>query len=266
MNWLVRILHKLGNRLSPKYGWFGNYKTWEEANAQCTGYDSSLILEKIKAAALKVKNGEKPYERDGVLFDKTEYSIPLQELIAKAAAENNGTVKVADFGGSLGSSYYQNKPQLDALQDVKWGVIEQSNFVSTGKKYFENGTLRFFYTIEEFTGQLGTPDILLISSTLQYIEEPYQLLDELIQAGAKYIIIENTAFNNKPYNRITIQKVPPQIYTASYPCWLLNYEEVKLSLSRRYTVLQEYTNELFIYVEGKKTPYRGLVLKLKDTE
>lgn len=260
----LQLLHKLRNRFFPKYGWFGNYKTWEEAKEKCTGYDSSLILEKIRSAALTVKNGEKPFERDGFLFDHIEYSVPLQQLIATAAAEKNGVLTIADFGGSLGSSYYQNKEQLDKLASVKWGVIEQPNFVSMGKKDFETGALRFFYNIKEFTAQLGAPDILLISSTLQYIEEPYLLLDELMNAGARYIIIENTAFNSKPFNRITIQKVPPQIYTASYPCWLLDYGQLKKALSQHYTILQEYTNDLVIYVEGKETPYKGLTAKLKE--
>ena len=46
-------------RMRPKkYGWFGNYSNWKEALAQCSGYDSDEILERVKAATLKVKNGE----------------------------------------------------------------------------------------------------------------------------------------------------------------------------------------------------------------
>jgi putative methyltransferase (TIGR04325 family) len=38
-----------------------------------------------------------------------------------------------DFGGSLGSSYFQNKKFLDALRLVEWNVVEQENFVATGE-------------------------------------------------------------------------------------------------------------------------------------
>jgi hypothetical protein len=36
----------------------GDYATWEEAAAQCVGYDSTSILSKVLDATLLVKRGE----------------------------------------------------------------------------------------------------------------------------------------------------------------------------------------------------------------
>jgi putative methyltransferase (TIGR04325 family) len=264
MSILNTIKQRIKRRLFPKYGWFGNYATWQEAQQKCTGYDSSLILEKVKDAAIKVKNGTIAYERDGVAFDTIQYSYPLVNLIKKVAAENNQSVKIADFGGSLGSSYFQNREILAPLQQVSWSIIEQANFVKAGVSYLQDDRLKFYFTIDESIATEGTPDILLISSTIQYIEEPYALLKELISKKIKYLIIENTPFNYRSGNRITIQKVPPEIYTASYPCWFLDYTQVKNELSSQYEMLSEYTNELYIYLDHKKIPYRGLIMKLKN--
>ncbi len=75
----------------PKlYGWFGNYAIWDEAKKQCTGYDTTSILEKVKQAILKVKNGEAAYERDSVIFDTIEYSEPLLNIFKSITKENNG--------------------------------------------------------------------------------------------------------------------------------------------------------------------------------
>lgn len=52
----------------------GYYNSWIEAVAASTGYDTDLILEKTKAALLKVKNGEAIYERDSVLFNEIQYT------------------------------------------------------------------------------------------------------------------------------------------------------------------------------------------------
>ena len=57
------------------YGWYGNYKSWEEATKRSIGYDDVQILNKVKDALMKVKNGEAIYERDSVLFDKIRYSF-----------------------------------------------------------------------------------------------------------------------------------------------------------------------------------------------
>ena len=59
-----------------------------------------------------------------------------------------GVLSVLDFGGSLGSTYYQNKKFLDSLDDVSWNIVEQKHFVDAGKEDFEDERLRFSYDIE----------------------------------------------------------------------------------------------------------------------
>ena len=98
--------------------WSGNYTSWQEAKANCTGYDAANILEKCKNALLKVKNGEAAYERDSVLFNQIQYSWGLLAGLQKAALENNGNLCVLDFGGSLGSTYFQNKAFLSSLKKL----------------------------------------------------------------------------------------------------------------------------------------------------
>ena len=65
------------------------------------------------------------------------------------AVRNNGKLNVLDFGGSLGSSYFQNKFFLDNLTDVNWCIVEQPEFVRTGNEYFDDQKTSFFNSIEE---------------------------------------------------------------------------------------------------------------------
>ena len=91
-----------GNPPRDAYGLSGDYHSWDEALASSAGYDSEIILEKTRAALLKVKNGEAAYERDSVLFDEIEYAWPLLAGLMWVAARCQGTLNVLDFGGSLG--------------------------------------------------------------------------------------------------------------------------------------------------------------------
>ena len=118
--------------LPSRHGFSGNFSSWNEAAAMATGYQAAPILDKVKTAVLKVKRGEAVYERDSVLFNEVEYSWPLLATLNWIAAQNNGGLKVVDFGGSLGSSYFQNRKFLEPL-DIKWNVIEQENFVKAGR-------------------------------------------------------------------------------------------------------------------------------------
>ncbi|HET7003018.1 MAG TPA: methyltransferase, TIGR04325 family [Puia sp.] len=247
-----------------KYGWSGDYKSWQEAKQLTDSYDDSIILDKVKLALLKVRRGEAVYERDSVLFEKIQYSWPLLSALMWIAMKNNGALRVADFGGSLGSSYFQNRKFLDTVPELQWNIIEQKNFVTCGLEYFQDNHLHFFYTTDELIEKQGLPDLLLLSCVLPYLEKPYDILLSLMQYKIPYIFIDNTYFNYEPRDRICIQLVPPQIYKASYPCWMLNYDTVKKIFSDRYMLISEHENESSIFLDGKKIQYKGLFFKIKE--
>jgi putative methyltransferase (TIGR04325 family) len=248
---------------ASKYGWSGDYSNWEQAVQHSSGYDAANIPEKVKSAALKIRNGQAAYERDSVLFDQIEYSWPLLSGLLWAAAQNKGKLHVADFGGSFGSSYYQNKKFLDRLEPVAWSIVEQAGFVACGRESFQDSVLRFYYTVEECMKERGVPDILVLSCVLPYLGDPYVILKEMLAWQIPHILIDYTFFNYEDRDRISIQKVPPEIFEASIPCWFLDYSKVKACLQPAYEIVSEHTNDTNILLDGKKIPYRGLLLKRK---
>ncbi|MDD3465759.1 MAG: methyltransferase, TIGR04325 family [Campylobacterales bacterium] len=229
---LVRKIKK-----SP-YGWHGACTSWSEARRISDGYAKSDILEKVKNSLMLVKEGKAVYERDSVLFDSIQYSWPLLSGLMLGAARNGGNLSVLDFGGSLGSTYYQNRKFLNIIGSVEWSIVEQPNFVACGKEHFESKELKFYWSVEQCLSE-KKPNVLLLSSVLQYIEEPYALLDYLIRFGFDVIIIDRTQFSTSDIESITIQRVPPSIYEASYPCRILDIGKIK-SRFIGYSLLEEF--------------------------
>jgi putative methyltransferase (TIGR04325 family) len=244
------------------YGWSGDYSSWQQALQNCTGYDALNILEKVKDATIKVKNGEANYEKDSVLFNIIQYSYPLLSALLWKALLNNSKLNVIDFGGSLGSTYYQNKKYLDDINEVRWNIIEQANFVDTGRKYIQDDRISFHSSFEE-AQVIHKADLLVISCALQYIEKPYELIKKIIQYNILHIIIDNTPFNYENRDRITVQKVPPAIYTASYPCWFLDHDNVVSAFSEKYTLISKHNNDDTIELDGRIIHYEGFLLELK---
>lgn len=220
------------------YGWHGNYASWSDALKKCRGYDSHSILEKVKDSALKVKNGSAVYERDSLIFDHIEYSFPLLSGLLFIAGQNNNKLNILDFGGSLGSSYFQNKYFLDSLTEVNWFVVEQPDFVKAGKELFEDKQLHFINSVEECFKDHSV-DAVLLSSVLQYLEKPYVLLEEILSNNPEYIIIDRTPFITRT-DRITVQKVNPRIYQGSYPCWFFNEEKFVSVFKSHYSMILEF--------------------------
>lgn len=231
------ILLKLVQK-KTKYGFFGDYKSWQEAKKDSIGYDNPAILEKVKNSLLKVKSGEAAYERDSVLFDKVEYSWPVLAGLLWIASQKESGLNVLDFGGSLGSGYFQNLNFLKHLKNFEWNIVEQENFVKCGKEFFEDGKLKFFYNIEECL-TVNKVDVLLASSSLQYLEDPYSFIKTASGLNFDYIIIDRTPFfKNK--DRIAVQKVNPRIYDASYPAWLINEEKFIGIIKDKYDLVADW--------------------------
>jgi putative methyltransferase (TIGR04325 family) len=249
------IIKKL--KISP-HGWYGDYNNWEAATQAAIGYDTDEILYKVRESLLQVKNGNAIYERDSVLFNEIQYSWPLLSGLMLAAAHFGGVLHVLDFGGSLGSTYYQNKKFLDNLKHVSWNIVEQKKFIDIGKHDFENEQIHFYYDIESCI-KYEHPNTLVMSSVLQYIENPYELLDAIFLYEFDYIIIDRTSFCTENRNKIKLQIVPSKIYNASYPCWFFDEKYFyQYFLSKKYSVI-----EIFEGADGSGHDYKfyGVIFK-----
>lgn len=236
----------LSKRKKPPYGWFGNYSSWQEASALTEGYEQANILKKTKDALLKVKNGEAAYERDSVLFDKKEYPYPLISYVLHAALQKGSALHILDFGGSLGSTYFQVKEFLTPGVCASWSIVEQAHYNDCGKEFFEDETLHFFHSIEECLTTYPV-DLIILSSVVQYLPDPHAFMRKLTSYGFKAILFDRTAFVKGSEDRLTIQKVWPNIYEASYPTWFFNEEGFLKHLANDYLLQGEFNT----YVEGE---------------
>jgi len=209
----------------------GDFATWEEARAHCTGYDGEVILARVLASTLKVKHGEAAFERDSVLFDEIEYAWPVLAELMWTAASTGGRLNVLDFGGALGSSYFQNRNFLQTLKDVRWNVIEQPHYVEAGQKHIQDERLRFYKTVEACLAE-NQPNVILLSSVLQYLERPYELLEKLGNLNVDRIIVDRTPFVEGDKDILSIQRVPESIFPATLAAWLFSEKYFEGAMSR----------------------------------
>lgn len=226
-DWLPPIiLRALRQRRGGGILFEGDYSTWEEAAAECTGYESESILAKVLSATLKVKRGEAVYERDSVFFNEIHYAWPVTASLMWAAAQNAGRLDVLDYGGALGSSYFQNRAFLAGLQQVRWSVVEQAHYVEAGRVHIQDQTLRFYDSVENCYLE-GKPNVILLSSVLQYLPKPKLILNSLFDIGAEFLVIDRTPFiNSQGSEVIKVQHVPSSIYSATYPCWFFEIKDL----------------------------------------
>lgn len=240
----------------------GNYRTWDEAVQVSAGYDSEIILEKTKQALLKVKNGLAIYERDSVLFDEIEFAWPLLAGLMWVAAKSAGKLNVLDFGGSLGSTYFQNQTFLDSLPEVHWNIVEQPRHIEVGKEFFEDDRLKFFSSIKDCITE-NQPNVVILSSVLQYLEQPYDVLGQLMELHCEHIIIDITPFHDSNEDVIKVQHVPKTIYSASYPFRIFSLKNFLRQFVDKYDKLGESDSLEFPALNALGAYYMGMIFRRK---
>lgn len=211
----------------------GDYASWAEARAASTGYDAPEILERVAAATRRVEAGAAAYERDGVTFARPEPALPLLAGLLYAAARGGNALDLVDVGGALGSTWRQNRRWLAPVARVRWSIVEQPHVAAAGRAEFERPPLRFF---DSLAGCFAAerPAVALLCSVLPYVEAPYALLAEVFDGPCDCVLVDRTPFFVAPLpDRLTVERVPPEIYPASYPAWFLGLERFRRFVAER---------------------------------
>jgi len=219
----------------------GEYPSWEAAVAASTGYDRASILEKVRDATLKVKNGQAVYERDSMLFDHIEYSWPALAALMWAATLNHGRLSVLDFGGSLGTGYFQNRQFLARLAEVRWGVVEQPHYVECGRAEIGDERLQFFESYKD-------------------------VLRDLTVFKPGVVVVDRTIVNDGATDRIYVQDVPKAVYEASYPVYSISESSLVGYLDRLgYDLIADFDAGSFPAAEATGSMFKGYIFAREGT-
>lgn len=246
-NYLIKIYHRYFT-IKFIYG----YKSFKHAKQNCgDGFDSNLIINKIYKAAILVPN-KKNYERDGVNFDEIQYSWPLLSSILLAI--NNNKLNVLDFGGSFGTTFYQNRKFLKHVKKIKWNIVEQEKIVDIAKN---KNFMHFYKKIDDLKTKL---DIALFCCSLCYLENPYDVLKNVINIKPNFIAVDRTPFTKKKEDLFAIQIVNKKIYKARLPMVIFSLDKFLNFFKKEYILIEKWTSEEQPELSDN---YKGFLFKKK---
>lgn len=249
-------------KIKADNGFLGDFRSWDEAKNTSSGYDLPGILAKTESSMREILAGSATFERDSVLLQKPEYPWPLISCLLSAAFASKGRLSVLDFGGALGSSYYQCRPFIRSVSELGWAVVEQEHYVDSGRREFSLGPVTFHH----HTGEAclaAKPNVLLLSSVLPYLPDPYQKFRELLELRIPQVVVDRTFFLRRLGERLTVQVVPEWIYPASYPAWFLDEAKLKaIALEAGYELVAEFPALDENHPEGERAEAKGFFWKL----
>lgn len=204
--------------LIAAFQYYEKNKSFKEVkgNTKIEGYSDLCIANKIYESTERVINGEAKYERDGLLFTDDDWDVNIiASILFVMNFLKKNEINIVDFGGGMGTTYYKNQDILSKITSQNWNIIEQEVFIKFGQK-LNNPKVKFYSSIDDFIAASGSQiDLIIISNTLQYIDNSYSLIENL-HHKSKFILINKVPLSNHFEDKLFLQKISPKIYNAIY--------------------------------------------------
>jgi putative methyltransferase (TIGR04325 family) len=226
----------------------GPVTSWAEAMARSDGWDAPVITSKTLESALQVRDGLAIFEQDGVIRENILYSTTVLASIIFALSLRPGHLNVIEFGGGLGTGYFQNRKILQNLRGVQisWNIVERPDLAALGSEHFEKSDLHFFSSVDAAIASLKEiPDLFLFSGSLQCIAEPLTLLDRMIKMGARVLAFDRLLVSPTAEHAVFIQHPDPKKhYPATYPAWCFSKDVfIRDLVEKRFTLVDHFSTD-----------------------
>lgn len=245
-SFLRQLKANLVTGLTP--GFQGPYSSWEKAKALSNGWDSPEITEKTFQAAIKVRDGLVEFEQDTIVRNKIVYSETILAFLLLNLSLHKDHINIIDFGGSLATNYFQHRKILSgmSLAGIKWRIIERPILTNLGREHFANEQLTFFSNIEDtYQNRDYASDSYLFSGLLQYLPNPFDLLDQVIQVGgAKVLAFDRLLVSPTDEHSVYLQVPASDCYSATYPVWCFSRNLfIEYLVSKGFTLVEHFTSD-----------------------
>ena len=236
-NYMPPIIRRcIRNILSDNIKFEGPFENWCSAKDRTGDYSQGAILDRVSIATSEVLSGAATYEQDGKAFCGTPPPSNALNGLLLAAGLGSGRLNVLDFGGGLGSHFLRWRPFLSAIPQLRWHVLEQSNYTELGRALFKDvSNIEFHSRSESIESSI---DAVLASSVLQYVDEPCVKLEMLLQFKSQIFILDRTLLGEQ--DLAMVQSTPKRMGGTSYPVWILNKSRIFSRLENDYDCLTEF--------------------------
>jgi putative methyltransferase (TIGR04325 family) len=232
--------------LSPVLG-FSLSKNWKTASSKSSGYESKSTLETLKLRIEKIAHLENPEDDPRIRVVLSH----IKDLISDIPL--NEEVQVLDIGGSFGEYFFYATRAIDT-HTFNWTVLETEGHCSIVPEFLKSTSGLTF--ISELPKEAPRFDIALLSSVIQYVEYPYELL-EFACSKANAVIVNRLPLAHYTTDRAAVQRPGLLNSKGSYPVHIfsesvfLNRVSSFAEVASRWMVPQDSAVIRFKYVENQ---------------
>ena len=246
-----QIIIGLRGLLAPAIG-FRVAKSWSDAVEHSSGYQSKKTIDSlISSDPIDLAN----------ISSHCFIGNRLQQIASaflEGVASSKNTIRVIDVGGGLGQYFFLLEKLAPSIQ-FEWVILETTAVCELAKSVAP--TKKNIRWISSLDDAQVTFDIALLSSVIQYVEKPFDLLDDLMKV-AKFLILNRLPLTSSRNQKICIQRPGFFESKGSYPVHLLSEDKVIAYFEARGKILSRWlVPQDIAVVRFKKIINQGLTFR-----
>jgi putative methyltransferase (TIGR04325 family) len=246
----------------PRYGFFGSYKTYDEAAAAAggAGYSDAAMVHAI------VRNqGERnAVPRSVELEDRwLQLQLGLSHALARTP---DGELRVLDFGGAAGTHYFDVVRWREHTGwprgQLRWQVCETAAMVAAAQPALGGEELSFHASLDELENEAF--DLVYVSGSLQYVPDSEAIWDRLAALPHSWLVLNRTPFIPASSDFFAVQRViVPGAGRATYPGRFLAEGPWLRRIGRTHDLIVQWPERgAATYVQARRdVRYGGMLLK-----
>lgn len=258
--WLNALLPeplKIGLRgiLAPFIG-FRVAKNWESAVSGSSGYQSPKTISTIEGSDPVVDKQTINQNLLGNRFLQVASAILSGLNFEQMKSET--PIRVLDIGGGLGEYFFLLQKHVPNIK-FEWLILETSAVCQLAKTK-QIATPDVSWT-DSLIDSSGTFDFVLLSSVIQYVEKPLELIEMAMQK-APLLIFNRLPLSTNPHNLVCIQRPGLLETKGSYPVHILSEKLFFSYLSARGHIMSRWlVPEDVAVVRFRKIMNQGLTFR-----
>ena len=239
--------------LAPIIG-FRVAKNWDDATSHSSGYQSPKTINALV--------GSDPVDEPKQVFESYVGSrfqqVASAFLEGIASVQHQSIIRVLDIGGGLGEYFFLFEKMVPSLK-LQWTIIETPAVCELARSATPpRQNLSWIDSLDHADGHF---DITLMSSVIQYVEQPYELLNKGIEKS-DFLILNRCPLAHSQSGFVCIQRPGFFESKGSYPVHMLSETQLIDHLRGRGEILSRWlVPEDVAIVRFKKIVNQGLTFR-----
>ena len=205
---------------------FTKVDSWKKAERKSVGYESINVLTPLMQGAMQARIDIATSNSVSTRYQQVATAMFF--CISESRLQEGKPWRVLDFGGGSGDYFFQFQKFAPNIE-LDWTVVETPALTEAMQCEFRDDTEKIRW-VDSLEMTKDKYDLVLCSSVLQYLEKPFEVLEDLVEKS-EFLIINRIPLTDSSDHFVALQRILTRKRRGSYPAHFFSEEKFLQQMS-----------------------------------